>query len=349
MIFIAAMKSGQRKIAPASSMNRSIADTMNTIFFPEYYTTVTKVDNARPWHYSYSMGKLFSKEGKISSYPLFFTKFMNNAGEQIARQPFSLASVLETSAMAQEFAASVGLILSMAQGDEIHIEQRLLQDEILDTIYDPEFTVYSAAAHHVANSFKLTDTLEAYRICAILSRFVLNFPGEMFRNINGNMIYGEDNVFSKGFEIAFYNKDRGVLFYFIVALLSKRYEGKAVTSNNVQKLLIEQLSQLGTNYDELIAEVDIKIRYLAQKLADLKVQYLEDLAKSAVANHEKLGLFGRSIYPFDELKMPGVLLGDDTFFSPTGSKDDSISDRYLALDYFSDHIFSFSDACVSSL
>lgn len=328
-------------------LKKSLADKMKLISFPKYYTTLTTAENCYPWHFTYSMGKLFTKEGRISSYPLFFTRFSNQKGEQIARQPFSLAAVLETSATAQEFAATSALIVSMAKGDEIFVEQKLFKDEVLNTIYEPELTVYSVAAHHVANSFRITDVLEAYKISTILARFVLNFPDEMFSLIEANSVYGEGNIFSEGFKTALDHKDRGTLFFFIIALLSKNYEGQTVKSADFEKMVIDALAKFGIRYDELKSTVDSKMKQLTLQMAKFGIPYLLSLSVNSACNYQRLGLFGKPAYDFDDLKMPGVLLGDDTFFNPNGAKDDSICDRYLALDDFSDSIYQFSDACIS--
>lgn len=326
---------------------KSLADKMNLISFPKYYTTLTAAENCRPWHFSYSMGKLFTKEGRVSSYPIFFTRFSNQNGEQIARQPFSLSAVLETSATAQEFAATSALILSMAKGDDIFVEQKLFKDEALNTIYEPELTVYSVAAHHVANSFTITDVLEAYKISTILARFVLNFPDEMFSMIDANVIYGEGNIFSEGFKTALNHNDRGTLFFFIIALLSKNFEGQTIKSDDFENMVIDAIENFGIKYDEMKKAADSKMKQLTLKMASFGIPYLFSLSITSARNYQRLGIFGKPAYDFDNLLMPGVLLGDDTYFNPNGARDDSICDRYLALDDFSDSINQFSEACIS--
>jgi len=326
---------------------KQLIDSMKTISFPEYYTTLTEADNCHPWQYTHSMGKLFSKDGNISNYPIFFTRFSNTDGQQIARQPFSLAAVLETSAIAQEFSATSHLILSLIKGDEIFVEEKLFKNEVIQTIYEPELTVYSVAAHHVANSFKISDVLEAYGISAILSRFVLNLPDEIIETIDAYAIYGRGNVFSDGFQTAFKHHDRGVLFYYIIELLSKFYTNKQITSLNFEDSVVETFENQGINLKEVKVIVEAKMRQITKDLSGLKQPYLLSLAINSACNFQRLGLFGKPEYNFNNLVMPGVLLGDDTYFNPSGATDNTVVDRYLALSNFSDSLYKFNDACIS--
>jgi hypothetical protein len=88
---------GQRGEVPETQFYRKklFYDELVKIRFPSYYSTNNASNSSRPWKYTYSMGQLFDLMGRVSGYPIFFTRFEDSEGGHISREPFTLCSLLE--------------------------------------------------------------------------------------------------------------------------------------------------------------------------------------------------------------------------------------------------------------
>lgn len=157
---------------------------LSRINFADYYTfngpAAKKRWNKQAWKYEIGSGLQFGSDGKIrDNYPFLFTKFFTNEGEFIKRVPLSIISLLETNAVAAEFELE-RVFLSELNQEEIIVEGKLIEEQYLEKIYSPELTVYSVAAHCLANLTGITDVPVAYVLASVLSTLCLNLPSQVF-------------------------------------------------------------------------------------------------------------------------------------------------------------------------
>jgi len=323
----------------------NLLDKFVKIKFPFYYSTKGKsIDNKR-WNYEYSVGKLFDKTGRPSNYPIFFSRFKDSAGQLIARQPISLSSLLETSATYQELALS-GALLESLDVVEKRIESDFLKTKFESKLYSPYFTEYTVCAHVLANSFTKSEVVDTYRLASVLSRLVLNFPNESFKTINSNLVYKDINEFSGAFKISFNNKDRGALFFYLINFIGENYDHQNLEPEKITDIIKDALSKICPDENELEDKSNAEFSYWAKSLKELDTPYLNYLSDIGKFNHSKLKFYGKSEYIILDLKVPGVVLGDDTYFCPYGNKELNVGERYMDLSSFGDHLESFKKACI---
>lgn len=335
---------------------KELRDLSKRIAYSDYYTTQHDVENKYPWIASYSIGKLFAKSGKLSQYPILFTRFTTNQDKQlICRVPFSLSSILESSAMSQEFYID-HLALSLLSEDSKYVELAQYKKEILSTTYNQNLCVYNVAAHHIANCAGIFDISLAYRVCGILGRFVLNFPSSLFAKINVPVEHIEkitkgvhNDIWLQGYQIAFEYKDRGILFFLIGSLLSKIENPGSVTDAQIIKMLIDALSLINLKCEDVEKESKLEIIRNYKKLEEFDNPMSQYIASSGKKIFEKLKIFGEYPYKFHEFSPIPAILGDDTIFQPYGKTEE------LKFDFFEyiyksmslePYIRKFEEACI---
>ena len=145
-----------------------------------------------PWRFEYSCGLQYGSDGKPRlDRPFITTRFSNFDGTLIKRVPMSIASLLETIATAAELQVErplLSLLQSHLKEDEFLIEFNLSQKALLDKIYDPHLTVYSVAAHCLANSIRTENIFLAYECSSALASLCLNLPSQAFDQLGTSYI-----------------------------------------------------------------------------------------------------------------------------------------------------------------
>jgi len=229
--------------APVDQFDRQVAlkDSIDYIKFPQYYsTTNSAVNSDGPWKYSYSAGRVFSKYGKQTDRPIFFTRFDNKKNESIARVPFSLCALLESSAVSQELTIKAGLISALSNPVSKKLEQDKLRAETIAELYDEKIVEYSVVAHKVANSFSLSNAIEAYSIAATITRLILNLTDEVIDMLNPRDLLSEKfSLFIPSYLAAIKYRDKGAIFSLIVDALYSQYQVKwrEVNGSNISNYI----------------------------------------------------------------------------------------------------------------
>ena len=335
---------------------KELRDLSKRITYSDYYTTRYNVENKYPWIASYSIGRLFAKSGKLSEYPIFFTRFTTHQDKQlICRVPFSLSSILESSAMSQEFYID-HFALSLLSEDSKYVELALYKKEMLSTIYNQNLCVYNVAAHHIANCAGISDISLAYRVCGILGRFVLNFPSSLFAKINvpaehiEKITKGEHNdIWLQGYKVAFEHKDRGILFFLIGSLLSKIENPESVTDAQIIRMFNNALPLINVKCEDVEKEARFEIIMNYKKLEEFDNPMSHYIAQTGQMLFDKLKIFGEYPYKFHEFSPIPAILGDDSIFQPYG-KPEELNFNFLEYIYKSmslePYIREFEEACI---
>jgi len=335
---------------------KELRDLTKRITYSDYYTTQYDVDNQYPWIVSYSMGKLFSKSGNVSEYPIFFSRFTTRIDKKlICRVPFSLSSILESSAMSQEFYIDNSALFLLPE-DTKHVEIAQYKKEILSTIYNQKLCVYNVAAHHIANCTRTSDIAAAYRICGILGRLVLNFPSSLFNKINisnnhiDKITKGEHNKkWLEGYKVAFDYNDRGVLFFLIGSLLPKIENPAILTDKKIITMIMDVLSEINIKYEDLEGEALSEFDQNCIKLKKIDNPMAQYIANAGKTVFEQLNMFGEYPYEFHKYSPIPAILGDGSIFQPYGKPEklnfDLFDYIYNAMD-LEPHIREFEEACI---
>jgi hypothetical protein len=163
-------------------------DAERRILLPLYYHVVEKTvlphDATKPWRISFSTGQEFDPYGFIDpKHPLFFVRFGDSeTGAPVARQPITIGSLLETTATWSELRCGLDVLQELPV-DERLVETVLWKKRKLETLYDPQLTVYTAPVHMLAFFSRTTEMLRAYEHGAVLASVALNLTDSLFDSL----------------------------------------------------------------------------------------------------------------------------------------------------------------------
>lgn len=347
-----AEKSGIGTQLPHFYKQMELRDSIEYIKFPEYYTTrYSTANTVRPWKYDYSAGTLFSKHGKQTDRPIFFTRFKNYKGDLIARVPFSLCALLEASAVAQELNTKVRIISSISDLVSKKVATNKLFDDSMSELYDENLVEYSVVAHKVANTFKIEDAIEAYNIAARTTRLILNLPNNVIDLFDPEKLLSKNLLlFFDSYRCAVKYRDRGSLFSLLIDSLYCKYQstGIQVGNENLDELLEDLfLCHVGLRLKDVFSKSVDEVEKICSPVDfTLEKNHIDaylDLGKNL---HTKFGLIGNHFINLNNELIPEFILGDNTFFSQEGGSLEAFEKRYYELTGYYEHLKSFSKACI---
>lgn len=138
----------------------------------------------KTWGYREWYGNARSYEGDIS-HILTGTVFLNpENNKEFAKAPFSIPSLMESNAMANEIFLCANYVRSKIPGeDEKNTLMAEINSEILELIYHEGFSTYSVCFHRCANSTGNTDIIDASRLSALICDICLNVAPNTLANI----------------------------------------------------------------------------------------------------------------------------------------------------------------------
>ncbi|HEY9209980.1 MAG TPA: hypothetical protein VIO56_01105 [Methylotenera sp.] len=331
-------------------------DYMRSIRLPDYYTTINlKLPTQRPWRSNITCGVIFSSDGRVTDRPIIFVNFLTADENLIVRSPLSVVSLLEASAMAKEIEVHLQLIAHL-QEPEKTVETRLLKEELLSYIYNPEITEYSACFHLLANLQDEKDIGIVARAVGILCRIVLNAPEIAFKTATKNITaYAEQMKLHKdSFEVAriksaLEKQNRGALYFLVAVLLPK----SALKSHThfISSLEIS-LKSIGLSIEKLKRGAYQEAEDLWKGLSTSKLQSIRSLAECGYENFKKV--FPTDLeYSLEQLALPPALHGDDNMTPYLFSTSERNTLRAFDLENAYDELVncqlkaeSFAEACI---
>lgn len=269
--------------------------------FPSYYSTINnpiKGSAADPWKYSYSHGSRFSSEGRIDQgKPILFSNFFNKSGVMICRQPISVAAILETNAINNEYLIKIGLSGQLGSVDKV-LNINSLKSDLLGILYDPELTQYTVMAHLASNVLNISDAIEAYQIASKIGTLSLNLPDSIIKQINQGKVKKAINIKNIEGRVKHFIRedDKGFIFFAFMHAMRK------------QELTPEELlSYHGLPISEKLEPMIINI--MEQNLKKIISGPLCDFPKIIIKNgidiFKKKGMFGDKINFLDDLNIKG--------------------------------------------
>lgn len=270
-----------------------------------------EITNTIPWKYKYKYNIIENK------YILPMVYFLNKDDySKICHVPISLVSILEAAATAQELEMKMRLIVGFLHDGEKIVEAKSLERSIVKQLYEPLLTEYSVAVHIVSNSLQVKDILDAYSVCSVLCRFVLNFPDEYFEKISLENNIGSIEFITEQTLPLIYNtlKEKDIsLLFFLIAQKLKDYPILKFDNETIQNSIISVLATFSIEINEKFFK-SVTEEYLRHYTYFNSYDYLpiEEITKAGYENFDKLGVFGQRFYNFHDLITPQALLGDDT-------------------------------------
>jgi hypothetical protein len=269
----------------------------------------------------------------------------------IARVPFSLCALLEASAVAQELNSKAIIINSIKDPVSRKIEGTKLAKSSYEELYDENLVEYSVVAHKVANAFSITDPIDAYNLSAKLVRLILNLPQSVIERLDPEKLLSHQfSAFFEAYSNVIKYQDHGALFSLFVDILFSNFQSKGieVRAGNLDTLLNELFSQ---NIGLSLAEID-RLAYLeiedicAPVEFDLERDYVNSVLTQSKYLYKTFGLIGESFIDITGDKIPDFVLGDNTFFSASGTTLDEFEARYFNLTSYYDYLQDFAKACI---
>ncbi|MBF0586063.1 hypothetical protein INT08_05005 [Prosthecochloris sp. N3] len=299
-------------------------DTARAIRLPQYYTALTPGEDASlPWSYQVTSGRWFTSEGKVSNRPIPFVAFGNSLGHRVVRSPLSMVSLLEASAMAQEYMFQTFLVAAISE-EHRTVESALFNKKAMAHIYNPTLTEYSVCAHLVANSLRITDVMEALTVSSRLVHFCLNATDELFSSIEFTDIakkrlrLGEASMKHEAdIREAIRLRDRGFLFYLLTMLMDER---PAVDKQSIDVAISEAATKLSINSHRCQLAARRHVEVISEELKSSPFQSIAAIAECALENFDQRESGKRAQHDFTRLDIPPVILGDCTIGKLSGNK-----------------------------
>lgn len=329
---------------------KRVADAIKQIRLPSYYSLTFPGVANRPWQYQISIGHGFDAAGKPNSDPIVFLRFADVTGQPIARQPLSIASILEANATYHEMIEILSANSTISDTNERIVEERTDAQRLIDQVYEPQLTLYSVAAHLCAEAGKFKDIFFAYKAAAIVARFVLNCPGARLSKFKAG------DTFKKKFGGDLAERIRGAirngnvesLFFYAVSVFDW---DRTSLSDPEQDLA--NLSRLcfEADFEKLRGEVADEARRITAEIHDTTFPDAEILARAALDNCLRLIRSNSSSYSLGDFHLPPCFLANDEVMPVIPSREENIlkdldiTNRFYSLYDNESWIRKFTDAC----
>jgi hypothetical protein len=283
--------------------NRSLSN----IELPKYYSTL-EGDGGAPWQYKPTVGRAYRSDGRIAEYhPIWFVRFSDQNGTSIARQPFSIASLLEVRAVASELLAARAMFVQASSQDFVLVEEQNFGRELLARLYTPELTVYSVAAHWFANHRELKDAATAYLGASHLAHFCLDAPTDWIRSISPLRTLPGGDVAQAAMRLSLIRADRGALFYMLAA------DSRIRAGRTVQKDLDALIkAEWGVSTTDLVTRAGAECAEALKNIDALK--HRETMSAFIKAIEHNFGARTNGppkLSQRDLLMLPAIILADD--------------------------------------
>ncbi len=168
---------------PEQTYERVVAlhDAERRLRYPDYYrfvhNTPTRATVETPWRIAWTVGHEFDAYGRINrQHPIIFVRLSDHGtGEEAIRQPLTVGSLLETSAMWSEMRTGLEAF-ALLDPIQAAIDKRLHSEKMKEYLYNPNVTEYTAPAHMLSVLCQIGEVYSTYEHAAMLIQIALNLP-----------------------------------------------------------------------------------------------------------------------------------------------------------------------------
>jgi hypothetical protein len=264
-----------------------------------------------------------------------------------------VASILETNAIKSEYFVK---FLAIKQDNDIvsqKVNERILKEELMHLLYNPDLTLYSVIAHLTANLNNQQDIIETLNITSQIGTLVLNIPDEFIKSVRIPKI--EDKLWNDRYHSFIVEKDKGAVFYF---LLKNLIENSG--QNNFSKDSILLASNL-PNEVELSKSIILEMEENINKLIEGPFKSMAEKAiKNGIEMFKRRGVFGdgKELRDFivDNKILPTIIFGDtvlqlygldvnDILEKLNSGQEITVNEKYFIIDYYIDKFNEFLEVC----
>jgi len=283
------------------------------IRLPHYYSRHDSLDNGRPWQALPTVGRAFNLDDKPSEqFPIWFVTFFNSKGDSLVRQPLSMASLLESRAVFAEIEA-----FSIYAGSRVIPPMHLQTAEVLfnrnlfGRVYSPQLSVYSVAAHWLANNQVQNDVVTAYLIASHLAGFCLDAPSRWLKTLRPSAAFR--TLVPEGVELmerSLANEDRSALFFMLA--IDKRLTRNEDFRTSIDQLLNEEWQ---VTLEDLKAESQTESVKILDEITAMSCGGLSKFFTSLQHNLRMKYQGTQSMVRLPEFKLPAVILKDENLFN----------------------------------
>lgn len=206
----------------------ALHDEQRRLTFPKYYQTVEpdqpKHGAGHPWVIGLSAGQEIDPLGRLDpTRPIMFVRFYDHdTGALLIRQPITVGALLETTAVASEFPAIFAYIEGKVPADQKVVMAATATKSILERLYAPELTLYSAPVHLFAHHASIKDAAAAYVHASMVAHLCLNLTDAVFDGLSLPQAMNPWLGLLPGFR---HRRDRGFAFAVVCANLKPWTEG----------------------------------------------------------------------------------------------------------------------------
>lgn len=325
--------------------------------FSPYYTEVYKEHQGtfkEPWATEISSGVRFDVNGKVDhQLPLLFVRCYKSDGTDLARTPLSVASLLETNAVFEEFKLKSSFVNQLEEEKQRN-EKEFLYEEIEDFFYATDLALYNVAAHLVTKTHGLTDVIEVYGLASALSSISLNLPENLINSIRIKVLFTQ--TLDERLRAMADNGDRGFAYYRLNENLADSFRGEPYSLHNV--LEASGLPDLNTLELSIIEAMTLNIAEITPGPFNW---FGQTLLNYGIRLFTKRGIDGQKVGFDDWVKIEQpwpYFLFNDTVFDPDkidlqealdrllehpGEGD--LSDHYKVMEYYHEKMNEFYEAC----
>lgn len=294
------------------TLNRTIYSSQLTNYFTVKESGAYTKWNGEPWIYKPSCGLKFDSNGYPNeAEPIVFTRFFSNPSRKpIIRVPLTTLSLTEAVSSYSESMINYSLLDSLTE-DERLVEISLLKQRTLELLYNPEFAIYTTAAHTLSNIIGISDYYIGFEYTSKLSLLVLNFPSKLFESIKipDNEIF---KLWGRRVSSLLHVKDLGHLF-FLLAYHAPKFDPHIsvddwlkITVKNAGLPDIDTIKQMGEEEVKNI-ESELIMGPLTQR-----AEYLIHIGREIYNKRTFLSPVTLSELSGKSFPIPTIILGDDS-------------------------------------
>lgn len=266
---------------------------ISSLKYNDYYTTLESDDDSRPWKCIPSVGTVFDEKGCISNRPILFFSYHNSKDDRIVRTPVSMVSLLEASAMIQEWEANL-IAVSLMDDVSRNIAGSKLKEKIIDFVYDCFLAEYSICFHFIAIQQQTKDINDTFALGKKIINICLNISDSDLSKIDVHKIarsYDEKYYLESNVD-GFWDKikvgineffDRGMLFFLITLAVPKNSflnESKAIEGMD------SVLSSSGLDYYAVIRKARREIEDFVFDLSSDSVKAVKIITEHSLFNFD---------------------------------------------------------------
>ena len=305
------------------------------------------------WQVKISVGSTFDVYGKVNhNAPIVIARFNYSNGTEIARSPLTIASILESKAIAREFYVRTQATKEIQDIVNRESAKRAIQEDSLKVMHNPQMVLYNVAFNTIAWRSNLIELDKIFNYAELLGNIVLNFPEASYaKAIRYSVKNTEiDQIYAKLFS----NRDLGFLF------LSLIENGKTLMGGDKVDLERILLASGIDNIDEMVNFINQEMEQLQSKLIDGPFkQFGYEMLERGTEVFNLKGIGGnleKALERLNSIIIPRVMFGDSYFdtdsFDATSLLDaldqgDNLSfeEYFHLIDVLKDKFEEFVSAC----